>query len=91
MFNLSDGRGVVIYSEASGSTSCVDTYTCYHCNNVRPIDVGRSASDMGGWCFQCAKAICSVCAGRGECTPFLKTVERMEAEAYRKSQNSKCL
>lgn len=46
---------------------------------------------MGGWCYQCAKAICPSCTANGGCTPFMKTIERMEAEAYRKSQNERCL
>lgn len=90
MFNRSDGRGAIIWSSPEGETAR-DVFCCWHCNAQGLIDPGRSAADMGGWCYQCAKAICPSCTANGGCTPFMKTIERMEAEAYRKSQNERCL
>jgi len=55
-----------------------DTFTCAHCQRIVFVKPGASASDCGGWCGQCAKPICGPCAGKGECTPFLKKLEQYE-------------
>lgn len=64
-----------------------DTITCFHCNGVHFI----TPEDLGGHCLQCNKAICSKCADKGTCTPFLKEIEKSEAEQYRKNQNARIL
>lgn len=88
---MAQSRGLLVISDPSLGKRQFDTFTCTHCNSIKAIDVGRSASDMGGWCYQCAKAICPGCAGKPECTPFMKKIEKMEAEAYHRAQNERCL
>jgi hypothetical protein len=34
---------------------------------------------LGGRCFQCDAMLCRVCAASGECTPFERKLERLEA------------
>jgi hypothetical protein len=60
-----------------------DTFTCSHCNNIVFVKPQASATDMGGWCGMCAKAICKFCVTnsereQGKCLPFEKKMEAME-------------
>lgn len=84
-------RGLIVISDPSAGRKQIDTFTCWHCNAVKMIDAGKSASDMGGWCFQCSKAICATCTSAGGCTPFMKWIEKMEGDAYHRAQNELCL
>lgn len=85
MLNRSDGRGLVVWHEATGKKTQLDCFTCIHCNAVEFIDPGKSASDSGGWCFRCGKPICKRCVEKGKtvvgCEPFMKAIERMENRA----------
>lgn len=54
-----------------------DTFTCVHCNAVTVVTPSTPAEEQGGWCFQCNKMVCKMCAGK-DCVPFEKKLEEME-------------
>lgn len=64
-----------------GGTAEADTFTCCHCQQVVIVPPKAAPADAGGWCWRCSKPICSSCAASGECTPFEKRLERLEASA----------
>jgi hypothetical protein len=69
------------YVVASGPAGTVerDTFTCHHCNRVVVVAPGANAAACGGWCWLCSRLICGPCATRGNCDPWEKQMERMEA------------
>lgn len=66
----------------------IDTFTCVHCNGVVFV---RERADMGGFCRQCMRHICGSCADSGECTPFLKAIEKSEEAGAKRRQLEKAL
>lgn len=68
----------------------VDTSTCAHCQRITDIPNRRRMHDVVDICRNCMRLICLNCADK-PCTPFMRKVEAMEAEAYRRSQNAKVM
>lgn len=60
----------------------IDTITCSHCGNVRPVRTnGPLPVDPGGHCRICDHAICGQCAdiaGVQGCIPFKRRIEEYE-------------
>ncbi len=83
LVNRSDRRGLAVWSYPDGRKQELDTFTCVHCNAVKYVQPGESATDTGGWCFNCAAAICKGCVEAGKtqvgCEHFMKKIERAEA------------
>ncbi len=69
------------YCRASGpdGTQEWDAFTCVHCQAIVRIAPRASASASGGWCGRCNQPICGPCAATGQCTPWEKQMERIEA------------
>jgi hypothetical protein len=72
-------RGYAITVDPDGPTVEQDSLTCVHCNSVFFLMPRQDPSDAGGFCRLCYGYICSKCADSGECTPFEKKLEQMEA------------
>lgn len=68
------GYGTIVDPDAS--TVEFDTYTCAHCNKIVQL---RPHAPPDGHCLMCNEGICETCAVRGNCDPFEKKLERMEA------------
>lgn len=58
------------------------TFTCFHCNRVVHVPAKADPDKLGGWCRVCDKAICPQCVKTGECRPFEKELEKMEASYH---------
>ncbi|KKL19222.1 hypothetical protein LCGC14_2467650 [marine sediment metagenome] len=60
-----------------------DWFKCWHCQTVVIVEPFAPASEMGGWCGQCARCICGSCAdemGRTlKCKPFEQRLDEQEA------------
>ena len=72
-------RGYAVTVDPNGATVEQDTLTCAHCNSVFFLKPRENPSDAGGLCRLCYSFVCGSCADSGECTPFEKLLERMEA------------
>lgn len=55
-----------------------DAFTCFHCNAIRHVKARQDPAEIGGICKGCMQLICEKCLGGG-CDPFLKKLERWEA------------
>lgn len=77
--------GQAEWTSPEGGTVGCDTFTCCHCNKVVFVKPRAAASDMGGWCANCAGAVCPHCAGKN-CTPFEKRLEAYEQKHARQRQ-----
>ena len=77
---MRDG-GYAMVAGPDGIKECA-TFTCCHCNSIIHIKPGMKAADMGGFCYQCSKPVCARCCTAGNCTPFEKTLERIEASYH---------
>lgn len=63
-----------------------DTFTCAHCNSIVFVKPRQDPSEMGGFCTQCYRHICTKCADLGMCRPFEKWLEQVESrDRLRKS------
>jgi len=68
-------RGVFISTDAYGTESVVETFTCAHCQHVFPKP---KQGEDSGWCHQCFKPVCLSCGASDRCDPFEKKLMRME-------------
>lgn len=59
-----------------------DTFKCQHCQRVVHVKAKANPDKLGGWCRQCAKAICPKCVATGRCEPFEKKLEAEEARYH---------
>lgn len=58
----------------------VDTITCCHCQRIVPLNkLDGTKLPPPAFCLQCMAPQCSTCAEKGECSPFLRKVEAVEA------------
>jgi hypothetical protein len=71
--------GYAVVSGPFGIVEC-STATCAHCNSVVHYWNNMPPDEMGGFCRMCMKPTCKKCAD-GECAPFEKKLEAMEAAA----------
>lgn len=56
-----------------------DTFTCAHCSRIVVVEPICDPSAAGGFCRQCMAHLCTRCANRGVCDPFMRKLERAEA------------
>jgi hypothetical protein len=63
----------------SGGKFTLQTFTCAHCNRVIVIPPKAKPDEMGGFCRMEMKPVCIPCEKKGECTPFERKLEEMEA------------
>lgn len=75
-------RGYACISDPDAGTREADTFTCFHCNSVVFVKPMASPTDVGGMCGLCAKLICPACVAKGNCDPFEKKLERVEASYH---------
>jgi len=68
----------------------VATSTCAHCANITDIPSRKKMMDHVDVCRNCMRLICLKCVGK-PCTPFEKTIDRIEADYYRSVQLRKAL
>lgn len=54
--------GYGIITDINGNITEHDTFTCHHCNRMRPLKVGEAPEWM---CKHCEKFICNDCVGKG--------------------------
>ena len=75
-------QGYGVWVEPGVSTREQDSFTCGHCNAivfVSPLTPTRRVSD-DGFCRLCSSHVCPTCTDKGDCTPFMRLVERAELE-----------
>lgn len=53
---------------------------CAHCQAIVVVKPYCDPADAGGFCRVEMKFICGPCADKGRCTPWEKTMERIEAK-----------
>jgi hypothetical protein len=71
---------LTIREHGSSSLVEVDTATCKHCQFLVMLNRRDGVKvEPPGYCLQCVGVICSKCVATGECTPFMRQVEEMEA------------
>ena len=58
-----------------------DTFQCAHCHRHTRLDAHQRATDVGGYCSQCDRAVCRECAAKRDCFPIEKLLEKIEKEA----------
>ena len=56
-----------------------DSFSCFHCGRVTWVKPKCDPADLGGFCRTCAKLICPECNAKGDCMPWEKQMEIMEA------------
>lgn len=79
---MKDAQGYAVWTGPDGRASKeMDTFTCFHCNNVVFVPAKATAEQMGGFCRMCMKQVCGPCADKGVCTPFEKKLEEVERRA----------
>lgn len=95
--------GYAVWTGPGGVEKERDSITCSHCQRVVFLKPGHASvgdveasggdpkHDIGGLCRGCMAHICGPCADDGRCVPFLKAIEKSEAEDYRRRQNAKVL
>lgn len=71
-----DGR---LRSEIKLEIFTIETFTCFHCNAVEHVPA-RADVNYVGFCRNCMKPICHVCAGK-PCMPYEKKLELIESQA----------
>ena len=71
------GMGIMHFGD--GAVVERDSTTCAHCQKVTFVKPFQDPTDLGGFCRQCMKNICSRCADGGTCTPWEKQMEIREA------------
>lgn len=78
---LSHGQRIFFCNEIGK----MDTFTCFHNNEVVHVPAKCDPAEMGGVCKICMKLICKECVAKGGCTPFEKKLEawRARTEALR--------
>lgn len=76
---LARGTGYEIIVDPVNGTKEADTITCFHCQRIVSIGGGVDIAEVTGGCYTCGKFICLPCVDLGVCTPWEKTMERMEA------------
>lgn len=65
---------------ADGSIRRGETYTCCHCSRVVEfVDNCGKKLEVNG-CGMCRKPVCPICHAKGQCTPFVKKLETIEAK-----------
>ena len=72
-------QGYLIGLGPEGVISESDSFTCAHCQRVVIVKPRCDPADMGGHCRICDKLICKRCVAYGQCVPWEKQMERMEA------------
>lgn len=81
---MRNAQGYARITSPEGVSEC-DTFTCFHCQRLTHVKPKCDPAELGGLCKVCMKLICSNCVGKS-CTPFLKTIERMEARYHARRQ-----
>lgn len=69
-------RGIRITTDGVGRSVESETFTCPHCNRVKPKP---APSEDVGWCHKCFTITCVEC--HANCTPFEKKLLKYEARA----------
>ncbi len=57
--------------------------------DTRPGLVGAFVEEMGAWCTICNGPVCLPCHGRGECTPFMRSLERADTEVAQRDAKAR--
>lgn len=72
--------GGYLYSfDPDGVRQEADTFSCHHCNRIVIVKPKCDPDDLGGMCRLCMKMICPSCVDLGQCAPFEKKLEAIEA------------
>ena len=91
-------RGGVMTFEGPDGRQEFATFTCAHCQQIVRLTPARSQrgiigrdnlNDIGATCSCCNRSVCLKCSLTRD--PWLAKLDRMEDEAYRKSQNAKAM
>lgn len=85
-------QGYSIVTDPEGPNWERDSITCVHCQRVIfvkpgtgctvyqfPQVDGRVLEEMGAWCSKCHKPVCLQCHEIGNCKPWAKVMEELEA------------
>ena len=71
-------QGYALWSGPSVKVE-MSTFTCCHCNRIVHMKPKCPVDELGGFCRRCMKMTCPSCNQTGNCTPFEKWLEKMEA------------
>lgn len=73
------GYGVWHDPDADQPIKEVDSYSCGHCQYVVFVGAKKDPAALGGLCKVCMRLVCPRCTAAGECKPFEKMLEEIEA------------
>jgi len=76
---MRNAGGYAITTEPGKSDVEEDTFTCCHCNCIVFVKHRCDPAEMGGFCRLCMKHVCKACNAKGECAPFERKLEELEA------------
>lgn len=83
---MRNATGQVTIVDPNAPTLQADTFTCKHCQQIVMVQPLKDPSESGGFCRICWGLICKKCVAKGECTPWERQMEEMEArDRFRKS------
>jgi hypothetical protein len=71
------------YDPASGRTKVTPTFTCCHCQAIRPKRDELGKPLPFAMCHQCWAPVCEACHADGRCRPWEKRCEEFEARVNR--------
>ena len=72
-------HGYAVVTEEGRTKEEFDTVTCFHCNALFRVAPASDPADIGGLCKLCMQLVCGPCADKGQCTPWEKQMEEIEA------------
>lgn len=72
----SAGRGT---ESGPDGTKHEDFFVCFHCQYTTFVKPRQDPADTGGLCKVCMHLICAKCVVKGNCIPWEKKMEWMEA------------
>lgn len=93
------GYGVWMVTETGTLKREMDTVQCCHCQKhifvkpgssltvyliPDPLRLGEFTEQPGAWCRNCMAPVCLECHEHGICDPYLRKLERSEADTERR-------